>query len=239
MEEAAAELDVPLVPTLEDAARSADVVISCVWPDTALHVARASAVVLARAQIFADVNNVGPKTTEAMFRSFPPTGAAFIKLAIMGGIAESGWAAPMLAGGARAAELAEHLGMLGMDVTPLGTDPVKPAAIKIIRAGVLKAFVAGLEEALAAARRYGVEQEVMSSAAAWIDSRPFLDLARMWLDSNQEHAERRARELDEVIETLEAAGVSAAMARAAQKVFRESTGGDRRNRVEARSIEAR
>jgi len=103
----ARESGVRLCATLGEALDGAEVVFSCVWPQTALEVAREAAALLRPGQLYADLNSTSPGTAQRIHDAIAPSGAGFAKLAVMAGVTDAGAKTPMLAGGPDASRLAE------------------------------------------------------------------------------------------------------------------------------------
>ena len=121
----------------------------------------------------------------------------------------------MLLGGARAAQLAESLNALGMDVTAVSRDVGVASAIKMCRSVMIKGLEALCVESLRTARHYGAEDAVLASLAAsfpsmgWTQAQPDYLVSRV-----AQHGRRRAAEMREVAQTVAAAGLDPVMATA-------------------------
>lgn len=215
----ASDTGVTLVPSLEELVHCSKLVLSCVWADSALPIALACASHLGREQVFADVNSISPRKTEEILMALQKNGVSFVKIAILEPVYDFGFKVPMLAGGEKAHELAEALTGYGMNIRAIGTDPRKPAAIKILRSVYLKGGLAALFEMLMAAKRYGVVDEVLHLSSEFLAREPVEAAARKWLPSTLIHAQRRAYEMQEAAEAVSDAGIEALMSKSAMAVF--------------------
>jgi len=220
----AEELKIPLSGTLKDLIRASNLIISSLWPDTALAVAKEAARFLSPGQIYCDLNSISPETTGEIQTALATSGADFVKIAIMAAIPDRGFAVPLIAGGNKAGEVAEILSGLGLTIRPIGADPKEPAAIKILRSICLKGVVALAYEMLRGAEKYGVADQVLESASEVLSKASFKDTVGNWLASTAIHARRRAKEMEEAIETLETVGIQPIMSKSTKEIFEEIAG---------------
>jgi 3-hydroxyisobutyrate dehydrogenase-like beta-hydroxyacid dehydrogenase len=122
---------------------------------------------------------------------------------------------PMLLGGPAARAFAERLEPFGMRLEVLGSSSIgTAAAVKMCRSIVVKGLEAILCECVLGAHEYGAADHVWASLQ---ESYPGIDwkrLADYTMNRVVVHGERRAREMEEVAETLRAIGVEPIMAEA-------------------------
>jgi len=215
----ASETRVRLCPSLGEALEGAEVVLSCVWPHSALDAAREAAPLLRPGQLYGDLNSTSPATAQRIHEAVSPSGAGFAKLAIMAGVTDLGGATPMIAGGPAAARLAGLLNGWGMNVMVMGDDVRVPAAFKIVRAFGLKAILVATYEMVRAARRYGIQEEVLISAGEMLGWSGYPKRMSDWIASTGVHADRRAHEMAEVVETLAEVQLDPQFAVATRRVF--------------------
>ena len=120
----------------------------------------------------------------------------------------------MLTGGAAAPEFAQRLAPFGM-VIEVGAPQVgSAAATKMCRSIMIKGIEALLTECVLGATRYGADERVFSSLGESLPGIDWAKLASYMVGRVVMHGERRAREMEEVAETLRAAGVEPIMAEA-------------------------
>lgn len=217
----AEELRIPLMESMMELIQSCRLILSTLWPDAALEVAKESAPLLSPSQIYCDLNSISPETTEEIQRVISPTGADFVKIGIMAGIPDRGFAVPLIAGGVKGKEVEEILSSLGLTIRAISLDPKHPAAIKILRSVCLKGLVAVTYEMLRGAEKYGVSDQILESASEAMSKASFKDTLNNWLASTAIHARRRAKEMEEAIETLEKAGIDPVMSIGTKKIFEE------------------
>jgi 3-hydroxyisobutyrate dehydrogenase-like beta-hydroxyacid dehydrogenase len=221
VKERAEELKIPLIEQMVELIHSCSLLLSTLWPDAALESAKETAPFLSTGQIYCDLNSISPETTEEIQKVISPSGADFVKIGIMAGIPDRGFAVPLIAGGKKAKEVEEILSSLGLSIQAISLDPKHPAAIKILRSVCLKGLVAVTYEMLRGAERYGVSDQILESASEVMSKASFKDTLNNWLASTAIHARRRAKEMEEAIETLENAGIDPVMSIGTKKIFEE------------------
>jgi 3-hydroxyisobutyrate dehydrogenase-like beta-hydroxyacid dehydrogenase len=196
-------------------AESASVLFSTVTSSSALDAALQTAPFLKPGHVYADLNSVSPARKREIAAVVTGTGAAFVEVAVMAPVQPYGHRVPMLLGGSDAAAFAERLAPLGMRMQVLGSSTIgAAAAVKMCRSIVVKGLEALLCECVLGAHEYEAAEHVFASLQ---ESYPGLDwktLADYTMGRVVVHGERRAREMEEVAETLRAIGVEPIMAEA-------------------------
>jgi 3-hydroxyisobutyrate dehydrogenase-like beta-hydroxyacid dehydrogenase len=206
--------DVRLAESAAGAATGADFVISAVTADQAVAVAHAAAPYLKTGQIYVDLNSVSPSTKQQVAEAVRPGGADFVEFAVMSPVAGLGIASPILAGGARAAELAERLNPLGMKIEAVSSDIGVASATKLCRSIVIKGLEAIMVDLNLAAERAGVMAAVLKSLTASYPGMDWAEVARVMPTRVARHGVRRAAEMREAARMLEEMGLSGAFATA-------------------------
>jgi 3-hydroxyisobutyrate dehydrogenase-like beta-hydroxyacid dehydrogenase len=209
---------VTLAQRLEEAVAGADLVVSAVTAAQAMTAAEQIARTVKRGAFVLDVNSASPRTKRECARMVERAGARYVEAAIMASVPPYGLRVPMLLGGPNAQELAPTLARLGFDA-PFGSAQYGVvSAIKLCRSVVIKGMEALAVEGLIAARRYGVEAEVLASLA---ETFPNFDWDRQgsyyWRRVVQ-HGKRRSEEMREAAVTMEDVGLPGSMASASADV---------------------
>lgn len=192
---------------LAEALRPARVVFSLVTADQALHAARAAAPLLGRGALWLDGNSCAPDTKRSAAEAIEAAGGRYVDMAVMAPVHPARHKVPLLLSGAEAEAAAGILAGLGMRPRVIGAGVGEASAVKMIRSVMIKGLEALSAECFLAARRAGVEAEVLASLQA---SDPAIDwrgrgaynLERMML-----HGTRRAAEMREVAATVAALGL--------------------------------
>ena len=203
-----------LVPTPEALARSAHIILSTVTCSAALDAARQIAPYLTAEHLYADLNSVSPDLKRDVAAVVAGTGAAFVEAAVMGPVQPHGQRVPMLLGGAAAGRFVDLMAPFGMRLEPLDGPIGTAAAVKMCRSIVVKGVEALLMECVLAATRYGADEQVFASLTETWPGIDWKALADYTAGRMVVHGERRAREMEEVAETLRAIGVEPLMSEA-------------------------
>jgi 3-hydroxyisobutyrate dehydrogenase-like beta-hydroxyacid dehydrogenase len=149
-----------------EACEGSQIVISAVTADSALIAARQATRHLSPSQTYIDLNSVSPTTKQRVADEIGQGGAGFIEFAVMAPVGGPGIAVPILAGGARAREIAATLNPLGMQITPVSDEVGVASATKLCRSIVIKGMEALMVDLNLAAERAGVLSGVLASLTA-------------------------------------------------------------------------
>ena len=139
-------------------------------------------------------------------------GGRYVESAVMTSVPPYGIKVPMLLGGRAAAGLAPALADLGFAVKVASEELGVASAIKMCRSVIVKGMEAIVIESFLAARRYGVEDEVLASLA---ETFPGLDWERngdYFFSRVIQHGQRRAEEMREAAATVREVGLTPFMA---------------------------
>jgi len=191
------------------------IVCSAVPQTAAVEVARACAPALHPQAIYVDLNSLGAAQKQAVAQHVLHAQRRFVDAAVLGAAAD-GIRMPLICSGADAEAIVHWLVGKGMNARVVGRRIGDAAAIKIVRSVLAKGLEALYVEALLAARRLGIETEVLHTFCDWLDQRPAQASAELLVTSHLLHAERRMHEVDMSVATLRAAGIKPVMAQAAR-----------------------
>ena len=199
----AEEKNLRIEPSINALVQSSDLVISAVTCEQAWKVAQASVEHMRKGQIYVDLNTVTPQLKEKLSRLIDQKGADFIEVAILGTISSYGFKSPMLACGKEAREFGDFLNSLGFSVKVLSEKIGTASYMKMLRSIFAKGVESLLFEMLVAAEKCNLLEPVMDAIVNHMDHSSFLSIAETWITTNVMHAQRRADEMDHVIQTLE------------------------------------
>jgi 3-hydroxyisobutyrate dehydrogenase-like beta-hydroxyacid dehydrogenase len=214
LEARAAELGVKLHASAPAAARDAQIVMSAVTATQAEPVAEAARTYLAAGQMFLDVNSAAPSTKQRAARHVEAAGAHYVEGAVMAPVLKPGLKVPILAGGPRAAEAAELLNGLGMNLTAVSTEHGVASAMKLCRSIVIKGLEALMVDCAAASQAWGVTDRVFASLAGTFPPIDWNALAGDMGERVATHGVRRSAEMREAGEMLAALGMDPGLANA-------------------------
>ena len=203
-----------LVPSSAELTAQARLLLSTVTSSQALAAARQAAPALDSGHTYADLNSVSPALKREIAAVIGATGAGFVEAAVMAPVTPYGHRVPMLLGGDAAPGFVETLAPFGMRLQVLAGDVGTAAAVKMCRSIVVKGLEALLCECVLGASQYGADEHVFASLDESFPGIEWRKLADYTIGRIVVHGERRAREMEEVSETLRAIGVDPIMAEA-------------------------
>lgn len=187
---------------IAEACENATVVIAAVTADQSKAVAREAGALLRPGQIYLDVNSASPGAKAQSAECVTKGGAAYIEGAVMGPVKGAGISVEILAGGPAAAEAATLLNGLGMNLTAVSDTYGRASAMKLSRSIMIKGIEALIGDCAAAAKHWGVEDEVYASLAKTFPSTDWRAAATYMAERVANHGKRRASEMREAGEML-------------------------------------
>ncbi|HEY3764681.1 MAG TPA: DUF1932 domain-containing protein [Gaiellales bacterium] len=205
---------------LAGAIAGAGVVLACVPSHAAAAVADACIAHLAEGALYVDPAPADPAVKRALAARMQERGIDYVDAALLGTVVASGLELPTTVSGPGAARWAQIGAGLGMRITPIEGDAGRATAIKLVRSVYMKGRDALVLEMLVAARRHGIEREVIRSIAGPGEGVPFEALADRVMGALTVHAGRRADELGASARELDAVGVEPIVTRAAERRLR-------------------
>ena len=203
-----------LVESNAELAGAVEWILSTVTSDQAATAAAQNAPHLSARHLYADLNSVSPAVKQGIARTIQASGARFVEIAVMAPVPPYAHKVPILAGGPAAAEFAERMNPYGMRVEVISREVGTAAATKMFRSIMVKGMEALITECVLGAGRYGAEQAVFASLRESYPGMDWKAMADYMIGRVVEHGERRAREMEEVAETLESIGIEPIMAEA-------------------------
>jgi 3-hydroxyisobutyrate dehydrogenase len=197
-------------------AGASEVLLSTVTSSSALDAANQIAPYLAARHVYADLNSVSPALKQEIGNVIAAAGARFVEVAVMAPVQPYGHRVPMLLGGPDAGGFAELMTPLGMRLQLLSPSAKigSAAAVKMCRSIVVKGLEALMVECVLGAERFEAEALVFASLNESYPGIDWKQLADYMTGRVVVHGERRAREMEEVSETLRTIGIEPIMAEA-------------------------
>ena len=183
-----------------------EVVFSLVTADKALEAAEEAASAIGAGTLYLDCNSCSPGTKRTAARAIEAAGASYVDVAVMAPVHPGLHRTPLLLAGERAEQARIVLTEMGMNARIAGEDVGRASTIKMLRSVMIKGMEALTAECLLAARRAGVEREILASLQAsnpdtdW-EKRSLYNLERMAV-----HGIRRAAEMRESAATVRELG---------------------------------
>jgi 3-hydroxyisobutyrate dehydrogenase-like beta-hydroxyacid dehydrogenase len=198
----------------EAALSGAEAVFCLVTADQALDATRTCAPHLAPGALWLDGNSCAPGTKRKAAAKIEAAGGAYVDLAIMAPVHPRLHRTPGLIAGPHCARALALAAGLGMDWRVAGEEVGRASTIKMLRSVMIKGFEALTAECLLAARRAGVDEDVLNSLQASDPCWNWRDRGAYNLERMMVHGARRAAEMMEVAATLRELGLPDQMARA-------------------------
>jgi 3-hydroxyisobutyrate dehydrogenase-like beta-hydroxyacid dehydrogenase len=210
----AKETGTRLVDSNAELTESSDIVFSTVTANQALAAAQQTAPGLSPRHIYADLNSVSPGLKQSIDKVISGAGAKFAEVAVMAPVPPYNHRVPMLVGGPGGEDLIDRMTPFDMKMEFTSPKVGEAAATKMCRSIIVKGMEALLTECVLGASRYGAEERVFQSLSETFPGLDWAHMATYMVGRVVVHGERRAREMEEVAETLRSMGVEPMMAEA-------------------------
>ena len=204
-------LNIRIAETDADAVAGMPVIFSLVTADQALVAAQKCAAHINTGALWFDCNSCSPGTKRQAAETIEAAGGIYIDVAVMAPVHPKLHQTPLLISGPRANTAIEVLCALGMKPGLAGETVGKASAIKMFRSVMIKGLEALTGECVLAARRAGVETEVLQSLQASNPGFDWTARSAYGLERMMVHGERRAAEMREVSRTVSELGLPSRM----------------------------
>jgi 3-hydroxyisobutyrate dehydrogenase-like beta-hydroxyacid dehydrogenase len=189
------------------AVSEAAVTVSAVTAGQAVAAAEACAGALPAGSFFVDFNSASPGAKVAAAAQVGRGAGRYVEAAVMTAVPPLRIRVPLLLGGPHAAEVLPWLTELGF-VARVASDQLGVAsATKMCRSVMIKGLEAMVIESFTAARRYGVEEEVIASLRETFPGVDWDAQAAYFFQRVITHGRRRAEEMREAALTVREAGL--------------------------------
>lgn len=202
----AVELNQSLQPEPGPWLAAVDWVMSCVTGTHALSVVMASVPHMRRDARFVDMTTASPSTKKQAAQSTTAAGLQYVDVAIMGAITLNWARTPLLASGHSAQAFADLMVPAGGRVQVIAGGRAGDAiSLKILRSVFTKGMEALTVELLVSAERQGLREQLFEQLRD-IDESPLRDFMEMLVRTHVVHAARRAHEVRDAQEVMQAQG---------------------------------
>jgi len=210
----AAAAGVPLVRSPEELAERSEIILGVTPGEASIESANALAPHVGTEHIIVDLASATPKVKQSAGHALSGSNASFADASIMGTPHVDGHRLPILSSGPAAERFRDLMSPWGLKIEQVQGDLGAASGIKILRSVIAKGLEALLVECMLGARRYGIDEAVLTSFGRFMDSRSFLEIANFLLVTDVVHAERRFQEALMSASAIEEVGVDAIMTRA-------------------------
>lgn len=194
-----------------EAVRGAQLIVSAVTAASDLEAARSVVDGIEAGAFFLDLNSASPGAKRQSAELIGGAGGRYVEAAVMTPYPPKRIASAMLLGGRHASEFIDRAAPLGFNGKVVSDEVGRASATKLCRSVMIKGVEALLGESMLAARRYGVEDDVLASLSDLMPVPDWPGLARYMISRSVEHGVRRAEEMREAARTMEEAGVEPLM----------------------------
>jgi 3-hydroxyisobutyrate dehydrogenase-like beta-hydroxyacid dehydrogenase len=200
----------------------ADVVVSAVPGAAILGMAEACAPLLEPGAVYVEVASSAPERKQHASSLVALRSENYVDAAVMGTVLNMGLTVPILASGPGAARWARMFAPFGVDITVLSGPVGDAARVKLLRSVYMKGRDALVVEMVEAARRYGLEEQVIKTVPG-SPSETSSQMVERVLQALERHGTRRADELQDVSDILQQVDVLPRMTTAAEATLRAYT----------------
>lgn len=188
--------------TTVDACEDVDLVFSLVTADQAEVAAAAAARTNLKNALYLDCNSCSPETKRRAATLIESAGGRYVDVAVMTPVHPKLHKAPCLLAGPDAEAALEHMEALGMS-SRIASGEVGAASVrKMVRSVMIKGMEALTLECFLAARKAGIETDVLASLTSSFTDFDWHSRAPYMIERAMTHGTRRAAEMEEVAKTL-------------------------------------
>ena len=226
-----AEVGVDEAESAEQAIRDAKFIISLTSAAVAVKVAEGIMGKLVSGQVYVDMNSASPMSMEEIDRLKRCEGVLFCDVGVLGSVPEKKHQTKMVLSGDGSDEFYAFMKDYSPNLTVLGKPAGSASAIKMFKSVFNKGFPQLLLECLVPAARYGVYDMVLDGIKNTFAKRNLEQYGDSAMFRTLIHAKRRAAEMSEVADTVEALGYGAEMSRAACTRLERLAGYDYARRI--------
>jgi 3-hydroxyisobutyrate dehydrogenase-like beta-hydroxyacid dehydrogenase len=205
---------VQLATSTASAVAECDLVISAVTASAARDAAASIAGGMRPGTFLLDINSASPGMKADCGALVADRAGRYVEAAVMTAVPPHGIRVPMLLGGADAAALAPVLTALGFSANAVSTTLGVASAIKMCRSIIVKGMEAIVIESFLAARKFGVDAEVLASLAETFPGLDWEKNGTYFFSRVIRHGQRRAEEMREAATTVREVGLDPIMAMA-------------------------
>lgn len=194
-----------------NACRNAQAIFSMVTAEQAEVAAGSAANTALYNTFYFDCNSCAPETKRRSAGLINAAGGRYVDVAIMTPVHPARQKSPCLLSGLHAEAAKEVMNSLGMNVSVVGLEIGAASARKMIRSVMIKGLEALTLECFLAARKYGIENDILASLDQSYPCFDWPKRAPYMIERAITHGTRRAAEMREVQKTLLDLGIEPRM----------------------------
>lgn len=207
--------------SIEEVVKTSDLIVSLVPADASLKVGRSVAQAMKTAgsrPLFLEANAISPARAQEIAGLIALAGGDCVDAGVIGAASQLAGGTFTVLSGPRAREL-EALGSLGLSVEVVGDTVGQASAIKMLNAGLFHGLTTLMLELLFGAGRLGIQPQALRLYAR--RSPGLFKQLRPLIETTPRHADRRSREMAELLETFATVDFSPHSIAAGREILRE------------------
>ncbi len=205
--DAPADANAQACDSATEAATGANLIFSAVTAAETLNAAHSACATINKGAFFVDLNSASPGVKREASQALDAAGGRYVEAAVMSSVPPHGLRVPMLLGGPHATDFLTLVAELKLDAKVYDTVVGRASAVKLCRSILTKGIEALLTESLMAARRYGVEADVLASLGDMLPLPDWTKTANYMVSRSVRHGRRRAEEMREAARTVADVGI--------------------------------
>lgn len=213
----AKEAGIDLAKDLEGAYESSKYIVSLTSAGVAVKVAKGIIPNLTNNQVYVDMNSASPDVKREIDLIDKNDGVLVCDAAVMTTVPGNGHRVPIFLSGEGAECFYNDLIKFNMNLTNLNAQIGASSAIKMFRSAFMKGLPQLMIESMLPAAEYGALDALIESLNETLVGKTIEDLSQNFIGRTMVHAERRAKEMENVVQTIEKMGFDASMSKSAQK----------------------
>lgn len=219
----AEESGVAISEDLSMMCNSSKFLISLTSGKIALEVAKDIIPKLDKGQVYVDMNSAAPMVKEDIGKISKKDGVLVCDGAIMNTVPGNGHKVQIFLSGDGAEKFYNNMINYGMNLKVLNNQLGAASAIKMFRSVFMKGLPQLMFEAMHPAMKFGALDALVESLNGTLHGKTIEQLSNSLLARTMVHSERRAKEMNDVVRTLESMGLNADMSKSSRDKLQRLT----------------
>ncbi len=215
----AKQYGVTLARSIEELCAQTTYLLAFTSPASAVPVAQSAIPLLRAGQTYVDLNSTSPDMAVQMGKIPCADGVGVCDGAALGNVQKLGNKVPVVVCGTGAEAFRRDLTPYGMDIEVLDAPLGAASAMKMLKTVYSKGLQQLVLEYLLAAQSYGILEQMVNGVHNPMEGKTLAEYADEAMPRLFLHAQRRATEVANAVETVEQGGLEPVMTRAAQTGF--------------------
>lgn len=210
---------VTLVDTAKELFEKSDVIFCLTSAGSAVPVAGIIKEFLTEGKIYIDLNSTSPQTKAEINNVLAGAAGTYLEGAVMSAVPAKKTQVPINICGPDSEAVATMLNETGMNVHSHQGEIGSASALKMFKSVLSKGMIALITETVFCTKKYGLTEMVLHDLINTINMMSFDGFCNYVVTQASVHHARLAREMDEVVKTLESIDENAIMTKAVKEKF--------------------